>query len=171
MNTKVIKVKLDPQSIEDAINELNRYKEDLERRVRLLLKEMTDRGAVIAKAKVVEHGIIHDTNLTNSINGFVMGNTGFIRVDDQYAVFFEFGTGPMGASSPHPSGEGTYRSQAWYTQADGKDMETLYGWTPLGDGVGDTYYLSVGQKSKPFMYDTALKLRDEFPAIVKVVFG
>lgn len=171
MKTKVIKVRLDPQGIEDAIKELNQYKADLERRVRLLLKEMTDRGVEIARAKVVEHGIIHDTNLTNSINGFVMGNTGFIRVDDQYAVFFEFGTGPVGAQSSHPSGKGTYSSQGWYTRADGKDMESLYGWTPLGGGDGDAYYLTYGQKSKPFMYDTALKLRDVFPQIVKVVFG
>lgn len=167
----VIKVRLDPEGIANAINELEQYKKDLERRVQLLLKELTDQGVEIAKAKVVEHGIIHDNDLTNSINGFVQGNKGFIRVDDIHAVFFEFGTGPVGAASPHPSGRGTYSSDGWYTRADGKDMETLYGWTPLGDSNGDAYYLTYGQKSKPFMYDTALKLRDEFPRIVKVVFG
>lgn len=167
---KVIKVKLDPKSIENAINEIQAYKEDLERRVRLLLKTLTDRGAVIAKAKVVEHGIIHDTNLTNFIHGFVQGNVGFIRVDDKNAVFFEFGTGPVGANNPHPLGP-TYTTDAWYTKADGKPMDELYGWTPLTEEDGNVYYLTFGQKSKPFMYETALKLRDEFPAIVKEVFG
>lgn len=166
---KVINVKLDPHSIEEAIKELQAYKEDLERRVTLLLKTLTDRGVNIAKAKVVEHGIIHDNNLTNSINGFVKGDTGFIRVDDIYAVFFEFGTGPVGSQNPHPLGS-SYKSEGWYTAADGKPMDKLYGWHPLGDDE-DAYFYTQGQKAKPFMYETALKLRDEFPAIVKEVFG
>lgn len=166
---KVIKVKLEPRSIANAIKEIEEYKADLERRVRLLLKRLTDEGVKIAKAKVVEHGIIHDTNLTNSINGFVMGNVGFIRVDDEHAVFFEFGTGPKGASDPHPLGS-SYKSEGWYTQADGKPMDELYGWKPLGDGE-NVYFFTEGQKAKPFMYETAQKLRDEFPSIVKEVFG
>lgn len=166
---KVIKVKLDPHSIENAIKELEEYKKDLENRVRLLLKTLTDRGVAIAKAKVVEHGIIHDNALTNSIGGFVDGNVGFIRVDDEHAVFFEFGTGPVGASAPHPLG-GSYKSEGWYTRADGKPMDELYGWNPLG-GDDDAYYFTLGQKSKPFMYETAQKLKDEFPRIVKEVFG
>ena len=168
---KVIKVKLDPQSIEEAIKEIEQYKADLERRVRLLLKRLTDEGVQIAKAKVVEHGIIHDAELTNSINGFVSIalNAGFIRVDDEHAVFFEFGTGPKGASNPHPLG-GTYKSEGWFTKADGKPMDSLYGWKPLG-GAENTYFFTEGQKAKPFMYETAQKLKDEFPRIVKEVFG
>lgn len=168
---RVIKVKLDPKSIESAINEIQAYKEDLERRVRLLLKRLTDEGVKIAKAKVVEHQIIHDAELTNSIHGYVSTalGAGFIRVDDEHAVFFEFGTGPVGASNPHPLG-GSYKSEGWYTAADGKPMDKLYGWKPLGTD-GDTYYFTEGQKAKPFMYETALQLRDVFPSIVKEVFG
>ena len=166
---KVIKLKLDPQSISEAIEELRAYQRDLERRVRLLLKRLTDEGVQIAKAKVVEHGIIHDNELTNSINGFVSGNVGFIRVDDEHAVFFEFGTGPVGARSPHPLG-GTYKSEGWFTSADGKPMHELYGWYPYGT-EGDTYFFTEGQAAKPFMYETAQKLREEFPRIVKEVFG
>lgn len=166
---KVIKVKLDPHSIESAINELQAYKRDLERRVRLLLKRLIDEGVEIAKAKVVEHKIIHDNELTNSINGFANGNVGFIRVDDEHAVFFEFGTGPVGASHSHPLGV-SYKSEGWYTAADGKPMDQLYGWKPLGDD-GDTYFFTEGQEAKPFMYETAQKLKDEFPRIVKEVFG
>lgn len=167
---KVINVKLDPHSIEEAINEIEAYKEDLERRVRLLLKRFTDEGAVIAKAKVVAHGIIHDNELTNSINGFIEGDVGFIRVDDEHAVFFEFGTGPVGAKNPHPW-HPTYTSDAWVTKADGKPMDALYGWTPLEAEDGNTVFLTVGQPAKPFMYETAQQLREIFPAIVKEVFG
>ena len=166
---KVIKVKLEPHSIAEAIEEIERYKADLERRVRLLLKRLTAEGLKIAKAKVVEHGIIHDTNLTNSINGFISGNVGFIRVDDEHAVFFEFGTGPKGAENPHPLG-GTYKSEGWYTKADGKPMDKLYGWKPLGTS-DNAYFFTEGQKAKPFMYEAAQKLKDEFPRIVMEVFG
>ena len=167
---KVINVKLDPHSIETAINEIQAYKADLERRVRFLLETLIGRGATIAKAKVVQHGIIHDNELTNSIGGYVDGNVGFIRVDDKHAVFFEFGTGPVGASNPHPW-HPTYTSDAWYTKADGKPMDELYGWTPLSGKGGETYFLTMGQPAKPFMYETAKQLRESFPGIVKEVFG
>lgn len=168
---KVIKVKLDPHSIDAAIKEIEEYKADFERRVRLLLKRLIDQGVQIAKAKVVEHGIIHDAELTNSINGYmsVALGAGFIRVNDEHAVFFEFGTGPKGASDPHPLG-GDYKSEGWFTKADGKPMDTLYGWKPLGGG-DDAYFFTEGQKAKPFMYETALKLKEVFPMIVKEVFG
>ena len=167
---KVIKVKLDPQSVADAIKEIQEYKADLERRVRQMLRMFTDNGIRIAKAKVVELGIIHDSKLTNSIYGFVRDNVGFLRVDDENAVFFEFGTGPVGASNPHPLG-GNYKSEGWFTQADGAQMHRLYGWRPLVNNDGSYYYFTEGQKAKPFMYETALKLRDEFPRIVREVFG
>lgn len=166
---KVIKVKLDPQSVADAIKEIQEYKADLERRVRQMLRMFTDNGIRIAKAKVVELGIIHDSKLTNSIYGFVRDNVGYLRVDDENAVFFEFGTGPKGSSDPHPLG-GSYKSEGWFTKADGKPMHTLYGWKPMGDG-DNAYYFTEGQAAKPFMYETALKLRDEFPRIVREVFG
>lgn len=169
--SKVIKVKLDPQSIADAINEIQAYKEDLERRVKILLKELINQGVDIARAKVVDFGIIHDTNLSQSIEGFVFGNKGFIFVDDIHAVFFEFGTGPKGASDPHPLSDGGYKSEGWYTAADGKPMDKLYGWLPLKHPDGNTYYYTTGQKAKPFMYETAIQLRDEFPEIVRKVFG
>lgn len=172
MNRKVIHVKLSPEGIEKAIKELERYKSDLEGRIKTLLKQLTDRGATIARAKVVEYGIIHNTRLLDSIDGFCVGNTGYVRVNDEYAVFFEFGTGPVGAQVPHPlSNSGEYKSEGWYTAADGKPMDMLYGWMPLNGNEGEVFYYTQGQRSKPFMYDTAIQLRDEFPLIVAEVFG
>ncbi len=167
---KVIKIKLEPQSIAKAIKELEQYKKDLFRRVSFLLKELTYGGATIARAKVVEYGIIHDTFLTDSINGVVIGNHGFIRVDDKHAVFFEFGTGPVGRLNPHPGEEGKYDGGGWYTKADGKPMDELYSWTPHTAKDGSTIYWTMGQPSKPFLYDTAQQLREDFSEIVKRVF-
>jgi hypothetical protein len=166
---KTIQVRLDPKSIEAAIDEINAYKKYLEARVNRLLQTMVSDGAIIARAKVVRFGIKHDTNLSSSINGFVTGNVGVIKVDDENAVFFEFGTGPDGAASWHPKGTG-YRTTGWFTKADGKPMDTLYGWTPLGKD-GDTYFYTEGQPAKPFMYETLLELKRELPRIAKEVFS
>ena len=154
--------------IKNAIKELQQYKNDLNLRVQQLLQQFVNRGIEIAKAKVVSYKIIHDNNLSSSINGFVTGNVGFIKVDDENAVFFEFGTGPRGASSPHPLGS-SYKSSGWLTKADGKPMDTLYNWKPLGTD-GDTYFYTEGQAAKPFMYDTARELRQRVREIAMEVF-
>lgn len=168
---RTINVRLNPQSIADAITELQMYKEELERRVNLLLRRLVDDGASIARAKLVEYEAVYSGELLNSINGVIDGNIGVIRVDNDYAVFIEFGTGPVGAKKPHElADESYYRPTPWYTKADGKPMDEIYDWVPMnrGDGV---FYLAFGQKSKPFMYETAQALRDELPSIAREVFG
>jgi hypothetical protein len=169
IQTKIILNLDDPNGIKNAIKELKQYKKDFDSRVKLLLQKFIDNGISIARSKVIDFKIIHDNNLSNSINGFISGNVGFIRVDDKNAVFFEFGTGPRGASSPHPNG-GSYKSEGWYTKADGKPMDTLYGWQPLGND-GDTYFYTKGQAAKPFMYETALELQRRIQEIKTEVFG
>ena len=155
-------------SLKKAIKELQQYKKDLNLRVQQLLQKFVDRGVEIARAKVVSYKIIHDNNLSSSINGFVTGNVGFIRVDDKNAVFFEFGTGPRGANSPHPLGS-SYKGSGWFTKADGKPMDSLYGWKPLG-ADGDTYFYTEGQAAKPFMYETARELQQKVKEIAQEVF-
>ena len=167
--TKIVLDLDDPNGIKNAIKQLKQYKKDFNLRVQQLLQKFADKGVEIARSKVVSYKIIHDNNLSNSINGFISGNIGFIRVDDENAVFFEFGTGPRGASSPHPLG-GSYKSGGWYTKADGKPMDELYGWQPLGTD-GDTYFYTEGQAAKPFMYETALELQRRFKEITAEVFG
>ncbi len=160
----------DPKGIKNAINELEKYKRDLiNTRVKRLLQGFIDKGITIARQKIVNFQIIHDNELSSSINGFITGNVGFIRVDDKNAVFFEFGTGPRGAASPHPMGA-SYKGEGWYTRADGKSMDTLYGWQPLGSD-GDTYFYTEGQAAKPFMYQTALELKARFKEMITEVFG
>lgn len=166
---KTIVVHLDQQSIGTAIKELKAYKKNLEARTKMLLNRLTADGVTIAKAKVVQLGIKYDNELTSSINGLVTGNVGFIKVDDEHAVFFEFGTGPVGAKKPHPK-SAKYATTGWVTRADGKPMDTLYGWTPLGDD-GNTFFYTEGQPAKPFMYETVLELRRVLPRIVKEVFS
>lgn len=164
---KVIKVKLDPQSIDNAITELQMYKEEIERRVTLLVKRLTESGADIARAKVVELGAYYTGELLSSINSYLFASdastVGFIRVNAEYGMFVEFGTGIVGKKGKHHPAESVF---GWEYDVNNHGE---IGWSfPTDDG---SYRRTRGQESRPFMYETALKLRDEFPIIVKEVFG
>lgn len=164
---KVIKVKLEPKSIERAITELQMYKEEVIRRVNLLVKKLTERGANIARAKVVEMGAYYTGELLESIESylFAFGGTavGFIRVNAEYGMFVEFGTGIVGENGNHHPAQEVF---GWeYDVNEHGEVGWLF---PTDDG---TYRRTRGQESRPFMYETALQLRDEFPEIVKEVFG
>lgn len=169
---KTINVKLDPKSIEKAIQELQDYKAEIERRVKLLVELLTNQGAELARAKLIEYGAYNYGDLYNSIEGVITEEIGIIRVSSEYALFIEFGTGPIGAKNPHPSGEGvTYKSEPWYTKADGKPMELWYGWDPIELEDGTIIYKTYGQKSKPFMWETAQELRANLLEFAKEVFA
>ncbi len=159
---KVINVKLDPNSIADAINELQEYKREVERKARRLIKKLTARGADIVRVKIVEMGAVDKGRLLDSVDSFLLGDVGYIRVCAEYAMFVEFGTGIIGAGKTHPASD----VFGWEYDIHGHGEA---GWHfPADDG---SYPITKGQPSRPFMYETAQKLRDEFPAIVKEVFG
>lgn len=169
---RTINVRLNPQSIADAITELQMYKEEIERRVRLLVQTLIDNGCTIARAKIAEYDAVYSGELLNSINGYMDESIGIIRVDSEYALFVEFGTGPVGKKEPHElADESFYRPTPWYTKADRKPMDEIYGWKPIETDDGNIIYMAAGQKSKPFMYDTAKALRDKLPSIAREVFG
>lgn len=159
----------EPNGLQKGINKLQTYKKRIQRKTSQLIQRLVDDGISIAKVKIIDLGIIHDNNLSSSINGLITGNVGFVKVDDENAIYFEFGTGPKGAKSPHPTG-GNYKSTGWFTKADGKPMDSLYGWQPLLDDDG-TYFFTEGQAAKPFMYETALELRNKVETIAKEVFS
>ena len=164
---KIIRVRLDPQSIANAINELNAYKADLERRIALLVDTLTSRGAEIARMKVIELGAYRTGELLNSIDSFLFSfgaaPVGFIRVNADYGIFVEFGTGIVGQNAKHHPAESAF---AWSYDVNAHgELGWLY---PTDDG---SYRRTRGQASRPFLYETALQLRNEFPSIVKGVFG
>lgn len=159
---KVIKVKLDPKSIESAINELQAYKEEVELRVKLLIETLVARGAEIARAKIVEFDVVDKGNLLNSVESILEGNVGYIRVNSEYGIFVEFGTGIVGDGSPHTlAGEFDWQYDV--------NNHGEAGWHfPADDG---SWPITKGQPSRPFMYETAQQLRAELPSIIKEVFG
>lgn len=156
-----------------AIRRLNEYKKEVETKTVRLLEVLTNQGVEIARAKVVELDAVDTGDLMSSITAYVspLLNLGVIKVTNDHAVFIEFGTGPIGAASSHPTGMGTYRGNGWYTKADGKDMFSKYGWTPIELSNGDIIYYTEGQPSKPFMWQTAKELELRVTQVAKEVFA
>ena len=170
---KTISVRLDPKSIEEAINELNQYKKDVENKAKLLVQRLTDLGASVVRVKIVGMGAYYSGELLSGVDGYYSPslNAGFVRVTNDHVAFVEFGTGVVGQASPHTNGE--YLSKASWSYATGAKIFTTkdgrVGWIyPTDDGG---YRFTEGMKSRPFMYETALELQREFPRIAKEVFS
>jgi hypothetical protein len=166
---------LSKQSINMAIRRLNEYKKEVETKTIELAQELAQQGAEIARMKIVEMGANFSGAMLSGVGGYFSPtlNMGLIKVTSDHAVFVEFGTGPQGSASPHPkptNGAG-YKSEGWWTKADGKDMATMYGWQPIVLENGDIIYYTEGQPARPFMYETALELGKRFEQIAREVFA
>ena len=164
---------LDPKSVEKAIKELNAYKKEVEDKTVELVKRLITMGVSISRVKLVEYGAYYSGDLYNSIDGYYNSstNTGFVRVTNDHAAFIEFGTGPRGSATPHPTVATNYKDEGWFTKADGKPMDAIYGWKPYTLENGDVIYYTEGQPAKPFMYYTAKQLEQEYVRVAKEVFA
>ena len=169
---KTITVTLDPEGIKNAIKEIKKYKNDVERKTRLLIQRLTDYGATVVRAKIVEMGAYDTGELLSGVTGYFSPtlNAGFVRVSSDHVAFVEFGTGVKGLSSPHKNGEYLAKA-AWNYNTGAKIFTTKdgrIGWIyPTDDG---SFRFTEGMASRPFMYETAVELQHKFPEIVKAVF-
>lgn len=171
--SKTITVKLNPQSIADAIDEINAYRKEIETKVKLLVRKMVNDGADIARVKILSFDAIDVGELLASVDAAYSADSmvGYVRVGTDHAAFVEFGTGIIGQSNPHENYE--YLSKAAWAYASGRKIfvtqDGRVGWIyPTDDGG---YRFTEGMESRPFMYHTALELQRKFPSIVKEVFG
>ena len=170
---KAITVKLDPHSIENAINDIRAYEKEVKQKSMMLVQRLLDYGTNIARIKIVELGAVDTGDLLSGVSGYFspLLNAGFVRVTSDHAAFVEFGTGVSLDNTLHPNAEYLARA-AWaygsgskiFTTKDGK-----VGWIyPTDDGG---FKFTEGQSSRPFMYETALELQRVFPNLVKAVFS
>ena len=170
---KTINVKLDPQSIANAIQEITEYRNEVERKAKVLVQRLTDYGAEIARIKIVNLGAVYSGELLSGVDGYFspLLNAGYVRVTSDHVAFVEFGTGVVGQQSPHTNGE--YLSKAAWGYATGQKIFTTkdgkVGWIyPTDDGG---FRFTEGMKSRPFMYQTALEIQRVFPTIAMEVFS
>jgi HK97 gp10 family phage protein len=153
---------LSTTEINRAIRELEQYKKELNRKISSLIEALTDRGVEIAKAQIRELGAVYTGELEESITGYFNPTVqvGIIRAGAPYAIYVEFGTGIVGAGSPHPAPAG------WRYDVNNHGEA---GWWYFNDR-DQKWHWTKGIESRPFMYNTVQILERESVRIAKEVF-
>ena len=162
MSKKII-FGLSTKEINRAIRELGQYKKELNRKTSLLIEALTDRGVEIAKAQIRGLGAVYTGELEESITGYFNPTVqvGIIRAGAPYAIYVEFGTGIVGAGSPHPAPAG------WRYDVNNHGEA---GWWYFNDR-DQKWHWTKGIESRPFMYNTVQILEMECMRIAKEVFA
>ena len=156
---------LDPDSIDEAIAEIERYETFVAEKAQELVRLLKELGVEKAKELVpVDTGVAQA-----SIIGYMGEDKGIIQAGG-YCKYIEFGTGVRGLGSQHPSPEylaimqWAYNSGATiFTTKDGRE-----GWYyPADDG---SWRFTEGMPSRPFMFETAQYLKSEAARLAKEAF-
>lgn len=166
MAKKVIKSNLSVSGIKNLQKQLQDYQKDLVRKCEEFVRILAERGVEIAKIKISEYDAIYTGELLASINseqGAVIQNGAkwIVYTNCQWAKFVEFGTGIVGAGSPHPDTS----IIGWKYDVNEHGEK---GWFYFRDGE---WHWTKGMPSRPFMYETALQLKQEIIKVAKEVFG
>lgn len=171
MAKRVFKTSLSVDSIRNLQKELEKYKDSLTYKARLLAERLSERGVEIARVQVAELDAIFTGELIESLHSEYQGSTPYgaifaVVADSSHAIYVEMGTGIVGAKHPYPG-----KLPAVYAQ--GKTIRQLadgrYGWF-YKDKDGN-WWFTEGMPSRPFLYNTSLELQNEVVKIAKEIFG
>lgn len=159
---KTVDMELSTQSINHAIREIRKFRQQLRETCWELVEALTMEGAEIAKMQVVSLDAVDTGELEHSIGGmfFPSERCGFVIAEAPYAIYVEYGTGPVGDDNPHPEAQGVYDynvRQAEHILKYGKDA-----WIYKSDKDGK-FHWSQGYVSRPFMYNTLRWLEEAAP--------
>ena len=148
---KKITFTLDSRSIGQAIREVEKFRDDLQRAVSELTNALVTEGTEFAKLEVLRLGAFDTGELADSIQGYYDSEThvGVIWTDVYYACFIEYGTGVVGASNAHPN------PTEWAYDVNNHGES---GWVYHSDR-DNKFHWTKGQPSSPFMYNTFMQLR------------
>ena len=176
MAVKRIKFGLSTASVQRAIDELKAYKKWTQDKCDELALELAKRGTFLIRMKIAGYDAIDTGALISAVSYPEQIAPGkyriSLRVDngsgDNYALFVEYGTGTVGASSSHPqAGEMGWQyavGDQIITTKDGR-----VGWFyPTDDG---SYRFTEGQESRPFWHESAEELPQYIYEAVRKVFG
>ena len=159
----VIELKLEEQSINKAIAELQEYINEIEKKVNRATKELAELGERTAKQNVaVETGALASSIHVNGSNGeYEIVCNG--RTTHPHAAFVEFGTGVVGASNSYPYSFPEGVSWAYDVNGHGKD-----GWTYIGQD--SQQHWTMGMPARPFMAPAASTMRSNVLSVYRKAF-
>lgn len=178
MAKKILKSGLSVSGIRQLQKDLKRYQEHLTNKAAQFAKRLSEKGVDIAQIEIADFDAIFTGELIASIHSKFIDSTKngaifAVVADSSHAVFVEFGTlGSMGGKKeyPYPLPEGVQ-----WSYGSGKHIiqnsKGEYGWFYKADD-GKVYWCS-GMDSRPFMYNTALQLRNKklIESTARKIFG
>lgn len=176
MSKKTLTATLSVSSIRNLQKELEKYKDSLTYKARLLAERLAELGVEIARVQIAELDAIFTGELIESVhseykNSSEYGAVFAIVVDSDHAAFVEFGTGSRGEDHPYPyplpegvSWDYNTGKTIRYNAVKG----TYYWFYPGKDGV---WHYTEGMQARPFMYLTSLELQKDVVDIAKEIFG
>lgn len=161
-----IRIRLNKESVNEAIKQVEQYKEYIIRATRELGQALVEDGVQICRMKIIGYDAIETGNLLGSVEGFFdpISGKGIISCNAyswngmNYAALVEYGTGIVGAQNssvePKPSGYQhdvhNHGDQGWF-YANGR-------WTK-------------GMPPRPFMWDTWVELCNKTNEMVREKFN
>ena len=159
---KKITIQLSEESIKAAVKEIGKYKRELSQKARLLVQRLVEAGVEIAKQEVLTLGAFDSGELHDSLDGLMYtdGARGIIFTNCGHAAFCEFGTGVVGAASPHPT-------MPWEYDINSRGEK---GWVYYDEKQG-RFRWTKGMPSRPYMYLTARQLEERVVEIARGCFG
>ena len=177
MSKKTFKAGLSVSSIRNLQRDLEKYRDSLEYKARLLAETLAERGVEIARVRIADLDAIFTGELIQSIHseyrGSKKGGAVFAVVaDSKHAIYVEMGTGLIGARHPYPGDLPVVYAQGKHFVALekplGKFPAGTYGWFYPGDD--GKIYFTEGMPSRPFMYETAIELQKIVEEEAKKIF-
>lgn len=144
-----IKLKLNTESLNRALKELKTYQKKVDAAGQNLTHSLTEQGVALAQLNASYMNIYDTGELVRGIDSQYQGGKGYVVSSAPHSAFCEFGTGIVGATSPHPNP--TLAGWKYDVNQHGEE-----GWWYWKDGE---WHWTAGMPSRPFMYDTARMLR------------
>lgn len=176
MAKKSLKADLSISSIRNLQRELEKYRDSLIYKARLLAERLSEKGVEIAKIMVIDLDAVFTKDLYKSLHNEHKTDTQYgavfaVVTDSEHAAFVCFGTGQNGKDTPYPFPLPDGVSWDYNT---GKTIKQnaktgkYYWFYPGQDGH---WHYTEGMPSRPFLYLTSMELIREVPKIAKEIFG
>ena len=173
MGKKVIRVSLNTKDINTAIRELEKYKQEFQRKVDTYRRRIAEEVAISASLNFnsaemedVIKGTPRKPNVTVHVDE--RGNIAVVIADGEDAVWCEFGAGVYHngsvGSSPHPSGQELGFTIGSYGKGYGKGKA----WGYYEDGQ---LIITRGTPASMPMYNAAQEVTRKAIVIAREVFG
>ena len=146
-----IKLKLNTDSINQALKEVKAYQRKVESAGERLTHALTEQGVSFAQLNASYMNIYDTGELVRGIDSEYRGAKGYVLSTAPHSAFCEFGTGAVGKGSQHPNPS----LAGWKYNVNNHGQA---GWWYWKDG---DWHWTAGMPSRPYMYDTARMLREQ----------